>query len=117
VLRDPERTEPTRGQASVELVSVLPVLGVCLLVCAQAIAAGWALWTAGNAARAGARVEHVGGDGVEAARRALPGPLRREAEVRSGEGLRVTVRVPSLLPGASMPTVSAGSSLNPNAEG
>jgi hypothetical protein len=105
------------GQASVELVSILPALAVCLLIAAQAVAAGWALWTAGNAARAGARAEHVGGDGVEVATRALPRPLRRDAEVRSGDGLRVTVRVPSLFPGASMPSVSAGSSLDPNAEG
>jgi hypothetical protein len=111
------RVAESTGQASVELVSVLPALAACLLIAAQAVAAGWALWTAGNAARAGARAEHVGGDGVEVARRALPGPLRRDAEVRSGDGLRVTVRVPSLFPGASMPAVSAGSSLDPDAEG
>jgi hypothetical protein len=111
------RAAASTGQASVELISVLPALGLCLLIAAQAVAAGWALWTAGNAARAGARAEHVGGNGVDVARRALPGPLRREAEVRSGDGLRVTVRVPSLFPGASMPAVSAGSSLEPDAEG
>jgi hypothetical protein len=100
------------GQASVELVAVLPVLAVCVLVAAQAVAAGWTLWTAGNAARAGARAEHVGGDGEAIARRALPGRLRRDAEVRSDDGLRVRVRVPELVPGIELPAVSAASTLD-----
>ncbi|MGH2955572.1 MAG: TadE family type IV pilus minor pilin, partial [Solirubrobacterales bacterium] len=58
------------GQASVELVALLPALALCVALAVQAVAAGWALWTAGNAARAGARAEHVGADGEAVARRA-----------------------------------------------
>ena len=82
-----------------------------MLLAAQGVAAGWALWTAGNAARAGARAEHVGGDGEAVARRALPGRLREDAEVSSDDG----VRVPSLVPGAAMPSVSAASRLDGDA--
>jgi hypothetical protein len=100
------------GQASVELVAVLPALAACVLIAGQAVATGWALWAAGNAARAGARAEHVGSDGEAVARRALPGRLRDGARVRSDDGLRVSVRIPAVLPGVTMPTVSAASSLD-----
>ena len=86
-----------------------------MLLAAQGVAAGWALWTAGNAARAGARAEHVGGDGEAVARRSLPGHLREDAEVSADEGVRVRVRVPSLVPGAAMPSVSAASRLDGDA--
>jgi hypothetical protein len=106
-----------RGQASVELVAILPALAVCVLIAAQAAAVGWALWSAGNAARAGARAEHVGGDGEEVARRALPGRLREEAAVTTEDGVRVMVAVPSLLPGVSLGSIAAASKLDPNADG
>ena len=102
------------GQASVEFVAVLPALAISLILAGQAVAAGWALWSAGNAARVGARVERVGSDGgaEAAARRALPGPLRDGAAIQAGEGVRVRVRVPALLPGITMPYVSAASTLD-----
>jgi hypothetical protein len=100
------------GQASVEFVAVLPALAVCLILAGQALAAGWALWSAGVAARAGARAEHVGADPDAAARRALPGPLRGGAVIHSGDGVRVRVRVPALLPGVAMPSVAASSTLD-----
>ena len=104
-----------RGQASVELVAVLPALVVCVLIAGQAVAAGWALWSAGNAARAGARAEHVGADGEDAARRALPGGLGAGADVRSRDGVRVRVDVPRLVPGAELPAVTAASTLDAGA--
>jgi hypothetical protein len=100
------------GQASVEFVAVLPALAVCLVLAGQAVAAGWALWSAGVAARAGARAEHVGGDPEAAARRALPGALRRGALVRSGDGIRVRVRVPGVVPGVELPSVTVSSTLD-----
>jgi pilus assembly protein CpaE len=103
------------GQASVELVAVLPALVVCVALAAQALAAGWALWSAGNAARAGARAEHVGSDGAAAARRSLPAPLRDGARVSAGDGVEVSVRVPALLPGITMPRIAASSTLAPDA--
>jgi hypothetical protein len=109
-----ESNVPTRrsGQASVEFVAVLPALAVCLILAGQAVAAGWALWSAGVAARAGARAENVGGDPEAAARRALPSPLRRAAVIRSGDGVRVRVRVPALVPGVELPSVAASSRLD-----
>jgi hypothetical protein len=100
------------GQASVEFVAVLPALAVCLILAGQAVAAGWALWSAGVAARAGARAELVGGDPKAAARRALPGPLRGGAVIRSEDGVRVRVRVPALVPGVELPSVTASSTLD-----
>ena len=100
------------GQASVELVAVLPALAVSLVIAAQTVVVGWALWSAGNAARAGARAEQVGSDAEAAARRALPGALRDGATIRSGDGVRVKVRVPAIVPGVSLPSVSAASTLD-----
>ena len=109
--------ERERGQASVELVAVLPLLVACALIAAQALPAGWALWSAGNAARAGARAEHVGGDGERAARRALPPRLRADAKVagagdRGGE-MRVSVRAPGLIPGLDGGRFEAATRLDP----
>src|SRR5262245_25183097 len=103
------------GQASVEFVAVLPALAVCLVLAGQAVAAGWALWSAGVAARAGARAEHVGGDPEDAARRALPSSLRPSAVIRSEDGVRVRVRVPALVPGVELPSVAASSTLDASA--
>lgn len=95
-----------------ELVAVLPALAVCLVIAGQTVAVGWALWSAGNAARAGARAKEVGSNGESAARRALPGVLRNGAVIRSDDGVRVRVRVPALLPGVTLPTVTAASTLD-----
>jgi hypothetical protein len=107
----PLRTGADSGQASVEFVAVLPALAVCLILGGQAVAAGWALWSAGVAARAGARAERVGGDPEAAARRSLPGSLRGGLVVRSDDGVRVRVRVPAIVPGVELPTVTASSTL------
>lgn len=100
------------GQASVELVAVLPALVVCVLIAAQLGLAGYSLWSAATAARAGARAENVGGDGVAAARRALPGILRDGAEVEVGPPLRARVQVPSVVPGVPSVSVSAATALD-----
>lgn len=110
-----QRVSASAAQASVELVAVLPALAVCLVIAGQTVAVGWALWSAGNAARAGARAEQVGSDASVAAREALPGSLRAGAVIRSDDGVRVRVRVPALLPGISMPSVSASSTLDGDA--
>jgi hypothetical protein len=108
------RLDDTRegGQASVELVAILPALAACLVIAAQTVVVGWALWSAGNAARAGARAEEVGSDAEAAARRALPGALRVGAAIRGGDGVHVKVRVPSIVPGTTMPSVTAASTLD-----
>src|SRR6266480_887905 len=109
----PHRPSTSAGQASVELVAVVPILvGLALLV-GQLAVAGWALWSAGNAARAGARAAYVGGAVAKAARSALPAPLRDGARVDAGNGVEVTVRAPALLPGVPRIPISARTRLDP----
>jgi len=91
------------GTASVELVATVPFLLLALLVAAQIALAGQALWSAGVAARAGARAALVGGDASAAARAALPPSMRRGARVEEGVGVSVEVGVPRLV--ASLPPV------------
>jgi hypothetical protein len=94
------------GTASVELVAVVPFLLLAVLIAAQVALAGQALWSAGVAARAGARAALVGGDAEAVARRALPPSLRKEAEVEDVDGVSVHVVVPRLLP--RMPSLKLG---------
>src|SRR4051794_2181315 len=103
------------GQASVEFVALLPALAAFLAIAAQTVVVGWALWAAGNAARAGARAQEVGADARAAARQALPGALRSCATIRDADGVRVRVRIPALVPGISLPPVSAASKLGDGA--
>jgi hypothetical protein len=98
------------GSASVELIAVIPFLALAVLVAAQIALAGQALWSAGVAARAGARAALVGGDAARAARRALPAAVRRGAEVEAGGEVSVRVAVPWLLPSPRL-TVEARSGL------
>lgn len=94
-----------------EFVALLPVLAAVLVIAAQTAVVGWALWAAGNAARAGARAQEVGSDPTAAARRALPRALRGDAMIRDADGVRVKVRIPALVPGVTLPRVSAASKL------
>jgi Flp pilus assembly protein TadG len=96
------------GTASIELVAVAPFLLLAVLVAAQLGLAGQALWSAGIAARAGARAELVGGNVKGAARDALPSLLRADAEVSEGNAVSVRVAIPRLLPG--MPRLMVGAS-------
>jgi hypothetical protein len=98
------------GQASVELVAVLPIVALLAALAVQLAIVGYGLWTSAHAARAGARAELVGGDAGKAARSAVPTGLRRGIEV-GGEPVTVTLRVPSLLPGGERIPVSARSGL------
>lgn len=100
-----------RGTASIELIAVVPFLLLTVLVAAQIALAGQALWSAGVAARAGARAALVGGSAAAAAKRALPPALRAGAEIDAGDGVAVAVRVPRLLPALPRFRVSARSSL------
>jgi len=90
---------------------VVPFLLLAVLVAAQIGLAGQALWSAGIAARAGARAALVGRDAEPAARRALPQSMRRGAEVGEGDAVSVRVVVPRLLPGMPRLRVGAESGL------
>jgi hypothetical protein len=102
-----------RGTASVEMVAAVPFLLLALAVAAQVALAGQALWSAGVAARAGARAALVGKDPKAAARQTLPGAMRDGAEVSEGDdgAVAVKVPVPSLLPGLPEVKVDARSGL------
>jgi pilus assembly protein CpaE len=105
------------GQASVELVATLPALLAVALLVAQLAVAGWALWSAANAARAGARAAYVGGSAGAAARSALPGPLKDGARVRAAGDVEVSVRAPDLVPGLPTIPISARARLDPEGGG
>jgi hypothetical protein len=105
------RAGDERGQASIELVATIPLVLVVTLMVAQLAVAGYALWSAGAAARAGARADYVGGDGEAAARRALPPPLRSRASINDADGISVRVKAPGLLPGIPPVPVTAKADL------
>ena len=106
-------TVGARGQASVELVAVVPLLFAALLATAQLALAGWGLWAAAAGARAGARVAHVGsGDPAEAAERAVPDVFGARAEAEGAE-VRVAVGVPAVLPGLPAIPLSVRATLDP----
>jgi hypothetical protein len=109
----PARTTDESGQASAELVAVVPALLLCVLIAAQIGFAGYALWSAGNAARAGARAAHVDGDAEAAARSALPEPLRDDATISGKDEIEVRVAVPALVPGLPRIPLAARAALGP----
>jgi hypothetical protein len=116
VLRKPPDITPGEsGTASVELIAVIPFLFLAVLVAAQFALVGQALWSAGIAARSGARAAHVGGSASKAARRALPPALRQGSAVREEDGVSVRVAVPRLLPG--LPRITVGARTDLGADG
>lgn len=86
------------GSVSLELIGALPVILVATLIAAQIGIAGYALWSAGTASRAGARALMTGRGPRGAAERALPPVLRGGLEVSGRDPVRVGVRIPRLLP-------------------
>lgn len=104
-----------RGQASVELVAIVPFALLAGLIVFQLALAGHAAWMSANAARVAARAETVGKNGEKAARSALPAYLESGLQVERAEGSRVTVRVrvPYVVPirAASPVAVSATAAL------
>lgn len=93
----PRRTGE-RGQASVELLGLLPLLVAIALAAAQLLAVGYSSVLAGNAAEAGALALAGGRDARAGAREALPGWSRAHASVSvSGGEVTVKLRPPALL--------------------
>jgi hypothetical protein len=88
-----------RGQASVELLGILPLALLIALAIAQLLAAGSARELAGNAAEAGAAALLQGADPKEAAHRALPGWSRDRATVHvSGHRVEIHLRPRTVIP-------------------
>jgi hypothetical protein len=87
-----------RGQATLELLGLLPLLLAVALAGAQLLAVGYSSVLVGNAAEAGALALAGGGDPSAGARHALPGWSRAHARVAvSGGEVRVRLRPPALL--------------------
>jgi hypothetical protein len=107
------RVDSESGQASVELVAIVPALLVAVLLAAQLGLVGYALWSAAAAARAGARAAHVGGNPEAAARSALPQPLREDAVISGEDEIEVRVRVSPLIPGLPAVPLQASTALGP----
>jgi hypothetical protein len=92
------RARGSPGQASVELLALMPLLLALALAVLQLLAVGYASVLAGNAAEAGALALAAGGDARAGAREALPGwsHARAHVSVRGGE-VDVRLRPPALL--------------------
>jgi hypothetical protein len=113
------RSRAQEGQASVELLGLLPVLAVLALLAWQAAVAGQAAWLAAGAAREAARARALGADPRAAARGVLPRRLRAGLTVaRDGrDGVRVRLAVPLVAAGggARVGAVSARARMEPQA--
>lgn len=99
-----------RGQATVELVALLPLVAVLAALLWQAVVAGQAVWLAGSAARAAARASAVGGDPRVAAEQVLPARLAHGLRISgpSGAGgVRVVIAIPSVIGAVRLGSVSA----------
>jgi len=97
------------GQASVELVALLPLIAALALAAWQGVVAGQEHALAASAARAAARAELVGRDPRSAARGALPGGLAAVARVarRADGGIEVRLPVRMVVGGAGLGSVGA----------
>jgi hypothetical protein len=95
------------GQATVELVALLPLLGLLVALLWQAVLAGEAVWLGGSAARAAARAVAVGGDPVRAARLVVPGRFAAELRVRRERdgAVSVLLPVPAVLGGGTLAAI------------
>ena len=113
------RTHRDRGQASVELVALLPLIALLAVGGVQVVSALNAWSAVHEAARAGARAELVGAAGADAARRALLGAPSRGVRVRATSGadgthrVRVQAPVPRLLPWLPVPDVVSRAHIAP----
>ncbi len=114
IRRDPPFQDES-GQASVELVAVLPLVALIALALWQLAVAGQAAWLSGAAARAGARAHAVAGDPAAAVRGVLPPRLERGLRVVRREDGSVEVRlvVPSVIGGRRLTTLHARARFEP----
>lgn len=97
-----------RGQATVELVALLPLVGLLVALLWQALLAGETVWLSGGAARAAARAAAVGADSADAARAVLPARLERGLRVRheADGAIALTLRVPAALGDGTLATIT-----------
>jgi hypothetical protein len=102
------------GQASIELIALLPALALIATLAVQALLAGSTLWLTATAAREAARARALGGDPEIAARAALPSWSREGLRVTTAaDGVRVRVEIPSLIAGLRLGSVSVPARMEP----
>ena len=103
------------GQASVELVAVLPLIALVALALWQLAVAGQAAWLSGAAARAAARAHAVAGDEAAAARGVLPARLERGLRVatRQDGSVEVHLAVPSVVGARRLTTIHSRARFEP----
>jgi len=103
------------GQASVELVALLPLVVAIVAVAWQAVLAGQTVWEARVAARAAARANAFGADAAAAARAHLPRGFETGLKVKAGDDgdVRVSLRVPGVLGMVRLGRVGATSHFRP----
>jgi Flp pilus assembly protein TadG len=100
------------GQSTVEFVALLPVLVGVALLAWQVLLVGESWWLASAAARDGARASALGGDARSAALGVLPSRLRSGARVsETSAGLRIRVRIPAVVAGLDLGSVTAEASM------
>lgn len=108
-----------RGQAAVELVALLPLIGLLAIAGLQVVVTLHVWGAARESARAGARGAQVGAPASDAVRAALPRSLARVATVHLSTGLdgshrvRVRVPVPSLAPWIPLPEIEGQAESSP----
>jgi len=109
-----ERDSQT-GQASVELVAMLPVVALVALLLWQLAVAGQAAWLASSAARAAARAHAVGADASAGARSVLPARLESGLRVRTTRGgsVSVSLNVPTVVGRRRLATIGARAQFEP----
>lgn len=97
-----------RGQASVELVALLPLVGLLAALLWQALLAGETVWLSGGAARAAARAAALGADPSAAASAVLPARLVRGMQVRreADGAVALVLRVPAAVGGGAVASVT-----------
>lgn len=97
------------GQASVEFIALLPLVGLLIALAWQALLAGEAVWLGASAARAAARAEALGRDPVRAARGVLPGRYERGLRVRAVRdgSVAVAIAIPTVVGAGSLGSFTA----------
>ncbi len=109
------RSRAESGQASVELVALLPLVAVIAFGLWQAVVAGQAAWLAGSAVRAAARARALGENPERAAAELLPDRLRDglRVDTPSAGTVRVHLPVPSVLGGERLATFTTSAHFTP----
>lgn len=101
------------GQATVELVAVLPILGLVFVLAWQALVAGQTWWLAGAAAREAARASALGADPAVAARHTL-GPTSRFSTKATADGtIRLRLSIPAVVPGLHLGSITTRARMEP----